>query len=172
MKLKQRVYQRLALTPTVSVGEDFHVGPNSRIWAPRSLTIGRDVYVGKNVTIEVDGTIGPGVLIANNVGIVGRRDHDQRQVGEFISKARWVGDHQDLSLPIAIGRDVWIGFGAVVLSGTTIGRSSVIAAGAVVTTDVPENSIVSGNPAKAVSSRYSDSEFAKHNSLLDDRALE
>ena len=50
--------------------------------------------------------------------------------------------------PIHIGQNVWIGAGAIILPGVTIGDNSVIAAGSVVTKDVPENSVFGGNPAK------------------------
>ncbi len=159
--------RRLAVRRNVSIGRNFHVGPRSVIWAPRSLEIGNRVYVGKNVTIEVDGRIGDGVLVANNVGIVGRRDHDRRQVGTPIRDARWVGDAPEhLSLPVTIGSDVWIGFGAVVLSGITVGDSAIVSAGAVVVTDVPSNTIVAGNPAKPVRPRFSPVELDEHWSAL------
>jgi acetyltransferase-like isoleucine patch superfamily enzyme len=133
------------------------------IWAPRSLSIGDDVYVGKNVTIEIDGVIGDGVLIANNVGLVGRRDHDIRQVGTSVRRAEWVGSDPDrLSLLTTIGSDVWIGFGAAVISGVSIGDSSVVAAGSVVVNDVPPNTIVSGNPARVVGPRFSPEQLSAH----------
>ena len=50
--------------------------------------------------------------------------------------------------PIRIGDDVWIGGGAIVLPGVTIGDRSVIAAGSVVTRDVPPDTLVAGNPAR------------------------
>ena len=52
--------------------------------------------------------------------------------------------------PIHIGKKVWIGSGAIVLPGVNIGDNSVIAAGSVVTKDVPENSVFGGNPAKLI----------------------
>ena len=52
--------------------------------------------------------------------------------------------------PIHLGKKVWIGSGAIVLPGVTIGDNSVIAAGSVVTKDVPENSVYGGNPAKLI----------------------
>lgn len=155
--------RRLAVRKNVTVGSCFHVGPGSILWAPRSLVVGRDVYVGKNVTVEVDGEIGDGVLIANLVGIVGRTDHDQTEVGVSIRRSKWVGEFPDrLSRPTIIGSDVWLGYGAVVLSGISIGDSSVIAAGSVVTKDVPVNSVVVGNPARVVGSRFSETEFQVH----------
>jgi acetyltransferase-like isoleucine patch superfamily enzyme len=119
--------------------------------------------VGKNVTIEVDGRIGSGTLIANNVGIVGRDDHDIRHIGVPISKARWVGDHpEDLSRPVWIGRDVWVGFGSVILSGVSVGDSAIVAAGSVVTKDVPPNAIVGGNPARVLGLRFSEAQLVHH----------
>ena len=47
-----------------------------------------------------------------------------------------------------IGNNVWIGMNAIVLKGVTIGENSIIAAGAVVTKDVPPNTVVAGNPAR------------------------
>ena len=52
--------------------------------------------------------------------------------------------------PIVIGNDVWIGANAVILPGVTIGNHSVVAAGAVVTKDVPANTMVGGVPAKFI----------------------
>ena len=52
--------------------------------------------------------------------------------------------------PIRIGRDVWIGGGAVVLPGVTIGDRSVVGAGSVVVSDVPPGTVVVGNPARIV----------------------
>jgi acetyltransferase-like isoleucine patch superfamily enzyme len=52
--------------------------------------------------------------------------------------------------PVTIADDVWIGIGAIVLKGVRIGRGARIAAGAVVTRDVPEGAMVAGNPARVV----------------------
>ena len=161
------ILRKLALRKNVIVGKNFHVGPGSTIWAPRQLSIGKDVYIGKHVTVEVDGEIGDGVLIANSVGIVGRKDHDIHDLGTSIRSSRWVGDYpSELSLQTIIGSDVWIGFGAIILSGVNIGSSSIIAAGSVVTNDVPPNSIVAGVPGAVIGQRFNDEEFEQHSFLL------
>lgn len=60
-------------------------------------------------------------------------------------------DEQGVSTqPVVISDDVWIGANAVILPGVTIGRHCVIAAGAVVTKDVPDNTLVGGIPAKVI----------------------
>lgn len=58
--------------------------------------------------------------------------------------------------PVSIGSDVWIGHGAIVLPGMTIGNSAVVGAGAVVTHDVPDFAIVAGNPARAIGIRFNE----------------
>jgi phosphonate metabolism protein (transferase hexapeptide repeat family) len=58
------------------------------------------------------------------------------------------------SQPVRIGHDVWIGHGAIILPGRTIGTGAVIAAGAIVTKDVPEYTIVAGNPAQPIRRRF------------------
>ncbi len=63
----------------------------------------------------------------------------------------WRRDHH-----VAIGHDVWIGHGAVILPGRNIGTGAVVAAGAIVTRDVPEYTIVAGNPARIIRHRFPD----------------
>jgi acetyltransferase-like isoleucine patch superfamily enzyme len=154
------------------VGETFSFGSNSVLWAPRFLTVGNNVAIGSNVRIEVDGQIGDAVLIANSAAIVGRSDHEIAQVGFTIRDSRWVGSFPDeLSRPVRIGSDVWIGYGATVLSGVTIGDSSVIGAGSVVAHDIPSNSIAVGNPARVVSMRFDKTTFEEHWEILTSKGL-
>ena len=155
MPLKNWIFRKLAVSGrNVLIGEKFHVGPFSRIWSPSRLVIGNNVYVGKYVTIEVDGIIGNGVLIANSVGIIGRRDHFMHDVGTLIRDSKWVGTNKSLSSPIEIQSDVWIGYGAVILAPVKIGHSAIVAAGSVVIKDVPPFAIVGGNPAIIVGERF------------------
>ena len=143
-----------------SVGSDLHIGAGSHFWAPGSISIGKGVYIGKDVLIECNAVIGDYVLIANRVALVGRRDHDFRAVGIPVRFSPWVGS----SFPpspyreekVVVESDVWIGFGVIVLSGVSIGRGAIVAAGAVVTRDVGAYEIVAGNPAKKVSMRFKD----------------
>jgi len=138
--------------------------------APDALRIGDDTYIGKSCTIQVSGSIGRGVLIANNVGLVGRIDHEFRVAGLSVRDGEAIGSSARLqSLPdnrITVEDDVWIGFGAVVLSGITIGTGAIIAAGSVVTTDVAPFAIVAGNPARLVNFRFDDDDAKFHKSYL------
>lgn len=159
----------------VKVGKNFHVGLMSWISASNRLEIGDDVMIGKLCTIQCDGVIGDGVLIANNVGVVGRLDHDFRQVGVLVRKATHISESPALQLDsrsrIEIGSDVWIGFGSTILSGVTIGRGAVVAAGSVVMGNVGAYDIVAGNPARRVGRRFSDEQIPAHEAAVADAAM-
>ena len=123
----QFAYRNYAVRSNVVIGSRVHIGLGSILWAPHRLTVGDDVYIGKGCAIECDGKVGSSVLIANRVGIVGRRDHDMFQIGTAIRQAAWVGDVDGPSNePVEIGDDVWIGYGAIVMSGVRIGRGAVV----------------------------------------------
>lgn len=149
----------------VKIGRRVHIGLWSALWAPNELIIEDDVYIGNLCTIQVDGRIGRFSMIANNVGIVGKLDHDYREVGKPIRFSKWVGDRNDPSLEtlqVNIEEDVWVGYGASILSGLRIGRGAIIAAGSVVTHNVEPYAIVAGNPAKPIAKRFSSEEIIQH----------
>lgn len=86
-------------------------------------------------------TIGDGCAIARNVAIY---DSDFHMIQDQY------GTCQNPASSIRIGNHVWIGVGAILLKGITVGDGAVIGAGTVVTRDVPENSMVVGAPAKVI----------------------
>lgn len=141
-------------------GVDLHLGARTRIWAPRHVRMGDQVYVGKDVHIEANCRIGNYCLIANRVAIVGRHDHDFSAVGFPVRFSPWVGSRR---LPsryadeeAVIEDDVWLGYATIVLTGVTVGQGSVVAAGSVVTRDIPAYSIAAGVPAKVIGKRFED----------------
>lgn len=151
------------------VGRDAHIGSGSSFWAPESIYIGDSVYIGKNVLIACNADIGDYVLIANRVAFVGRRDHDFSKVGVPVRFSPWICSAKSTKLlpteKIVIETDVWIGFGAILLSGIRIGRGAIIAAGAVVTRDIGAYEIVAGNPAKKVGKRFEDDRTIQRHEL-------
>lgn len=169
-RIWRRIKQRAFVRGRVTIGTDFHVGMMSYISSAGGLAIGNDVYVGKFCSIQVNGRIGSGVLIANMVGIVGRRDHDMRAIGLTMRRAPWIGDTTSLTADprnwVEIGDDVWIGYAAVVLSGIVVGRGAIIGAGAVVGNDVAPYDIVAGNPARAVGRRFTQTQIDEHEAML------
>jgi len=146
----------------LTYGKDLHVGRGARLWAPNNLIIGDFVYIGNLVHIEADAQIGNFCLIANRVAIIGRYDHDFSALGFPIRFSPWVGSKRfprkyDNQVAI-IEDDVWLGYASIVLTGVTIGRGCVVAAGSVVTNNIPPYSIAAGVPARVIGSRFSDSE--------------
>lgn len=138
--------------------------------APTELVIENDVYIGRFCTIECDGRIGAGTLIGNYVGIIGRDDHDVSVVGVTARRAPWIGDsdfkREGKRLTVAIGSDVWIGYGATILSGVILGRGAIVAAGSVVTKDVESYGVVAGNPARKIGRRFTDGAIIAHERVL------
>jgi acetyltransferase-like isoleucine patch superfamily enzyme len=139
-------------------GVDLHVGSRPRMWAPERLEIGDHSYLGHDICIETNCRLGRFVLIANRVSLIGRRDHDFRTIGVPVRFGNWVGSQRSASPfrsdAVKIDDDVWIGYGAIILSGVTIGRGAIVAAGAVVKSDVAPYSIVGGNPAVTIGQRF------------------
>lgn len=115
-----------------------------------SLIVGENTYIGELNNIRAAGgaiTIGAGCLISQNVTIVtSNHNIDKNQP---IIKQTW----RTANNFVTIGDDVWVGANSVILPGTTIHNGAVIAAGSIVTRDVPEYAIVAGNPAKVIKYR-------------------
>ena len=107
------------------------------------VVIGDYTRIGLHNTVIGPVTIGSHVNIAQGVTVTAL-NHNYDKPGIRI-------DQQGITTrPITIGNDVWIGTRAVILPGVTIGSHCVVAAGAVVTTDVPDNTLVAGIPAKTI----------------------
>lgn len=83
-------------------------------------------------------------------------------VSTFPFRGKLVGDVEAMTKgPIVLEDDVWIGYGATVLSGVTLGKGSVVGAGALVCGDVPSYAIVAGIPAKVIRYRFDDETRAR-----------
>ena len=161
--LWQRIYRLYGIRNNVVAGPGLRLGMGAIIDAPRKMEIGRDVWVGKFSTIECDGKIGDFVMIANRVGLIGRFDHDHQFVGRPMRFAPCVWDPDyEVRLELIVEDDVWIGYGAIVLSGVTIGRGAVVAAGSLVSANVAPYSIVAGYPARKVGQRFNEEQIAAH----------
>lgn len=143
-----------------SIGRGFHAGRRVVLWAPNQIKIGENCYIGRYSQIECDAEIGHNVIMANMVAFVGRYDHHFQHVGTPTRLAMQIRDPdydwKGHDLKVVVGDDVWIGYGAIILSGVTIGEGAVVASGAVVTKDVEAYMVVGGNPAKPICPRFAD----------------
>lgn len=121
------------------VDETFGLFPPFYTDCGKNIHIGKRVFINMGCKFQDQGGIyiGDDTLIGHNV-VLATLNHalSPRKRADMIPA------------PIRIGSKVWIGAGAIVLPGVTIGDGAIVAAGAVVTKDVPENTIVGGVPAK------------------------
>lgn len=148
--------------PWVVRGKNVHVQWSARFWSPHRLVrLGDNVGIGPYCEISGDVIIGNDVLLAADVALLSRDAHSPYIPGTtMFSSPR--GDKER----IVIEDDVWIGHRAIVLSGVTVGRGSVIAAGSIVTRDVPRYSIVAAEPAKVIKQRFTPEQIALHEAQL------
>ncbi|WP_159931152.1 DapH/DapD/GlmU-related protein [Oceanicoccus sp. KOV_DT_Chl] len=155
----------------MSVGKGLHIGKTPLFWAAEKITIADNVYIGKDVNIECNCQIGSYVLIANRVALLGRMDHDFRVKGIPVRFSPWVGSKKNLSPfsgdKVVIEDDVWLGYGVIVLTGVTIGKGSIIAAGSLVTKDIPPYSIAAGSPVRVIKKRFErEADILEHEALI------
>lgn len=108
------------------------------------ISVGRNVFVNQNCTFyDLGGLdIADNVMIGPNVSLItsGHPIEPSERYASVIAK------------PIVIERNVWIAAGVIIIGGVTVGENSVVAAGSVVTKDVPANTLVGGNPARVIRS--------------------
>lgn len=112
------------------------------------LTIGDHVFIGHLCSFSCSAaiTIGKHCLIASGVQI---SDYDGHPVDAVRRRMDEPTPPEGIR-PVVIGEDVWIGTGALILKGVRIGNRAIIGAGAVVTKDVADDTVVAGNPARVV----------------------
>ena len=123
------------------VGEKFGLFPPFYTDFGKNITIGKNVFINSDCKFQDQGgiTIDDGALIGHGV-VLATLNHDMDPAKR----------QQLHPAPIHIGKCVWIGANATITGGVTIGDNSIVAAGAVVTKDVPANVVVGGVPAKFI----------------------
>lgn len=126
-----------------------HVGHEVRIEAPFHCAYGVNIHLGDHVYMNAGCTIldtapvriGAHSMLGPQVQIYCPQHHKDRT-------KRTAGLEQ--AAPVTIGREVWIGGGAIILPGVVIGDGAIVGAGSVVTRDVPEDATAVGNPARVL----------------------
>ncbi len=144
--LKQ-VHSTFIAAPRCSIAKDFKGGEYS--------------YVGPGLSIYPGVSIGKYTMIANNVHIIGG-DHCFNKVGIPI-----IFSGREPRKETIIGSDCWIGAYSVVMTGVHIGDGAIVAAGSVVTKNIPPYAIVGGVPTKLIRMRFNEDEIKKHQAMLE-----
>ena len=126
------------------IGDGCYIEPPLHAnWAGLNCHFGKNVYANFNLTMvdDTDIYVGDYTMFGPNV-VIATAGHP------ILPPLRQVGFQYNSS--VRIGKNCWIGAGALIMPGVTIGDNSVIGAGSVVTKDIPENVIAVGNPAKVL----------------------
>lgn len=133
------------------VGENVSIGPGFNCDYGLHIRVGKSFLTNYNVTILdiMPVTIGDYIMIGPNT-MISTVNHPISPMGRR--------KHLGVGKPVTIGNDVWIGGNVTILPGAHIGNNVIVAAGAVVTKDVPDNCIVGGVPAKIIREIESDVE--------------
>lgn len=123
------------------------IDPSFRVFPPFYTDFGKNITIGKNVFVNAcchfqdhgGVTLGDNCLIGHNV--------------VFATLNHGISPHERTSMypaPIRVGKNVWVGSNSTILQGVTIGDNAIVAAGSVVTKDIPANTIAGGVPAKRI----------------------
>ncbi len=179
LKLVTFFYQKLLsarakcqLHQFAEYGDHVSIGFNCD-FIPSHIYCGHHVHIGDHASFIASIAhiyIGNYVLFGPNVTIRGG-DHRIDIIGKHIYE---ITDNEKLSKndqDVHVEDGVWCGCNVTILKGVTLGRGSVIAAGSVVTKDVPPYAIVGGNPAKIIKYRFDEQQIIQHENLLLERGL-
>lgn len=167
--LGRRVMRRLKmvlLKPAFrQYGENFIFDPDGQ-YSYETIEVGNDVFIGPGATFQASNSgikIGNKVMFGPNVTIMGG-DHNTTQTGKFMFDVKDKRPEDDL--PVMIGDDVWIVAGVTILKGVCLNRGCIVAAGAVVTKDVPPYAVVGGVPARVLRLRFDIDTIVEHETAV------
>ena len=139
--MRRRLCSRLFKT----AGTNINIESGAYFWDGSQLEIGDNSSLGVNAWIDCGPVkIGRNVMMGPEVIILTSNHRFDRLDVPMIDQGNSSPE------PVVIGDDVWIGTRVVILPGVTVGRGSILGAGAIVTRDVPEYAIAAGNPAKVI----------------------
>lgn len=141
-----RVYYVSKVLKVMAYDKDSFFEPGVYLGSGENVSIGRNCHINENAFIQ-GAFIGRDVMIAPNVAILNVSHNHLDPSMPIISQGS-----SPVQNPV-ISDDVWLGRNVIVLPGVKIGKGSIIAAGAVVSRDVPEYSIYGGVPAKLIKKR-------------------
>ncbi len=148
-----------------SYGKNFRFDPYG-LYSFSNISVGDDVNLGYKPVLLAGKSkikIGNKIMFGPEVILVGG-GHNTSIVGKYMYDVHEKRPEDDLG--VVLEDDVWIGARAVVLRGVTIGRGSIVAAGSIVTKDVPSYSVVGGIPAKVIKFRWDIKTIMEHESML------
>ena len=150
-------------------GKNVTLGKNVKLSTPKNVFIGNNVAIGADARIMCTRAkvyIGDNVMFGPNVTCI-TGGHRTDIIGRYMISITDAEKRSEDDRDIVFVGDNWVGSNVTILRGVTVGEGAVIAAGAVVTKDVPPYSIAGGVPAKVIKMRFTDEEILEHKRLLE-----
>lgn len=156
-----------------SCGNDVHIQQAFAIQGHSNISIGDHTIIGPGCVLystraklTIDGYFDAGPRLTIITG-----NHRTDVIGKFIHEIEDADKLPENDADVHIEKEVWLGCNVTVLKGVTIHRGSIVAAGAVVTKDIPPYSIAGGVPAKVIGRRFTNEEIIEHEKILKERGV-
>jgi acetyltransferase-like isoleucine patch superfamily enzyme len=159
-----------------SCGSNVHFYPAQSYFFYKTIEIGNNVYIGPGAMFLASDSsiiIKDKVLFGPKVSIIGG-NHSTHIIGKLMFDYKIPDKLAADDQPVIIETDVWVGCGSYILNGVHVGRGAIIAAGAIVTKEVPPYAVVGGVPAKLIKYRWSVEDILEHEKMIygpEDRLL-
>lgn len=151
-----------------SAGKNVQIGSGARAIYWNNVSAQNHVSIGRNnlfICSRAKIIIGDHVMFGPNVAVITGR-HRTDMVGRYMMTVTDEEKRTEDDQEVIFEGDNWIGANATILQGVTVGRGAVVAAGAVVTHDVPPYTICGGVPAKTIKKRFTEQELEMHKRML------
>lgn len=173
LSLLERCWNKLIVTPIKKgalggCGKGVRLGRGMRMYGSKNIFIGNDVGIGEGALFMCTRAkihIGNHVMFGPRVTVI-TGGHRMNMVGRYMTSVTDAEKEPEDDRDIVFEGDNWIGANVTVLRGVRVGEGAVIAAGAVVTRDVPPYAIVGGVPARVIKMRFDEETIEQHRKLL------
>lgn len=164
------VVSKLKCASMESAGSNVRIGIGAHAVHWHNICVKDNVSIGRNnlfLCSRAKICIGDHVMFGPNVTVITGR-HRTDLVGRYMITVTDAEKRPEDDREVVFKGDNWVGANATVLQGVTIGRGAVIAAGAVVTKDVPDYAIVGGVPAELIKYRFDEQGLEEHKQIMKD----
>ena len=130
--------------------KSIRIAPDTTLMFPENISIGKNTYINNNSFLKAGNN---SKIIIGNDCLISYCIHMRTDTHNYMDSMTKINMQGHNEKDIIIGNDAWIGYGAQIMSGVTVGDGAVIAAGSIVTKDVLPYTVVGGVPAKKIKER-------------------
>lgn len=168
-----KAWNKVIVSPVIkaalgSCGKNVTIGRRFRLSGIQNVHLGNNVAIGEDTRFMCTRAkiiVGDHTMFAPNVTCI-TGGHRTDVIGKYMISVTEAEKKPEDDRDITFEGDNWIGANAIILRGVTVGRGAIIAAGAVVTKDVPPYSIVGGIPTRVIKMRFTEEEIKEHENKL------